>query len=336
MLYYNHMNYLSFFRAVLGEAYLMTWRNKGWWLLGVLAFFLSGTIGYQLATRGMNNLANPVEWMNRWQTVSAGASPWVLFVGQWRLLTSDPASWFTLVGVWLIIGLILFALLCVSAYAVTVLISAVKVREQQGELSFILATREAWFHARTVVAVVILTQFVSNIVLALFSLPVLALTVYSGGILAGIVSVLLYVIYALVMAVLAMWVVLTLVGAILYDLPLFKALRFGWVFFWRHWRLTTGLFLSQVLITVIASFILIVLVSFIVIPVTIIGYLLVANQQYDISQFLPNLILLLTFGGFFVFGSAYTVFQLFSWTLAVLTIQEQGTAWRVSIEEISL
>ncbi len=323
-------------REVFRESLFITWRQKGWWLLGLLAFFLSGSVGYQLIAQSIRNLSEPVEWVNRWQSLSAGASAMDLLRGQWSILMRDPGGWFALVGVWIAIGIVLFVLFSVSVYAVTVILSGIKVREQQGSMDARLSFREAWHHLRSMLAVVILTQIVSNLLLVLFSGPVLSLTVSSGGVLPAVALVLLFIVYIAAIAILAIWVVYTALSIVMYDLPLFKALRMGWIFLWRNWLVSLKLLLAQLAITVVATFLLSVAVSFIVIPVTIAGYILVANAQYDITALLPNLILILTFGGFILFGAVYTFFQLISWALLFLDAQEQGAAISVSIEEIEL
>ncbi len=323
-------------RSVLQEAFAITWRQKAWWFVGLLAFFLSGSLGYQLITQGLSRLVNPVEWVNRWSAVSAGLSPLALLRGQWTLLTTNPSGWFTLVGVWLLIGLVLFFFLFIAAYALTTILSAVKIREEQGMMLFGAALREAWYHVRTVLAVVIIAPIISNLLLALFSGPVLALTMQPGSFFTAIVLMVLFVVYAVLIIALALIVIYTLVAAVMYDLSLVRAIKFAWLFFWRNWLISVLLLLAQIAITLVAALALVIIISFILIPITILGYVLVANQQYDITQFLPNLILLLIMLGFLVFGAAYTVFQLASWALLFLNAQDDGVSVRVSIEEISM
>lgn len=331
MLYLVHMTNTIMLRQVLREAWYLTWRNKSWWALGVLAFFLSGSLGYQLITQGISHLLSPIQWASRWQSVSADVSLWSVFTGQWRLLMTDPAGWFTFVAVWLLILALMLAALFVAVYALTTIVAAVKIREQQGGFVFGLAVREAWYHSRTVLGIIILAQVISNVLLALFSGPVSALML-SGQPLAMVGLVILTAGYLVMMIVLAALAVYAVVAAVMYDLTFIASIRFAWKFFLNHWWSTLKLLVSHLVLTVIVAFIIGLLVALIVIPVTIVGYILVANQQYDITRFLPNLIFLLTIASFLLFGAAFSLFQFVSWCLLFLNAEESGQGIRITVE----
>src|SRR5690606_30761658 len=82
--------------------------------------------------------------------------------------------WFAMLFVWGIIFLVLLLLLAVCSYAAIALISVVKIRQiEQSEDHLFLALREAFLHVKPVVGAVLLVQFLANLLIILFSIPVI-------------------------------------------------------------------------------------------------------------------------------------------------------------------
>ncbi len=82
------------------------------------------------------------------------------------------------------------------------------------------------------------------------------------------------------------------------------------------------MFFIQLFIGVVVFTLALIVIALIIIPIVIIGYFLVSKQIYDLTVFLPQLGLFLMTVFFMVVGSAFNVFQLYSWTFLFMRFKE--------------
>lgn len=307
------MKQTTFFRRLLAESWMITWRNKLWWFFGFLAVFVSGSIGYQLVTRNMYRLAQPELWINRWRWLSE-FHPGVLLSGQWAILTSDPKGWFALLFGWSVVLLVLALLFVCSVFAVAVILSGLKQR-QGAKLELVRAVMEARHHMRALIASVLGVYVISNLIMLAFSIPITVATLNLTGFprtAVYAVCFLLVFLFSLLLSLLSMY---TWMGIVFYDENLKHAFSRAWRFLRTRWIASLIMLITQIVIIVLTTLTLMVAISLVLIPIIIAGYLLVAYEQYDLTQYLPQLVFYAMVAVFTVLGAAYTVFQLASWSL---------------------
>lgn len=310
-----------YFRQIFKEAFQLTWRHKLWWLLGFFALLISSSFSYQVVSQGVSSLTNPIQWWKKWQLWAAGTSPIELFTAQWGILLSDPAGWFRAVFVWTIVLAFAFALLALCIYSIITVISIAKLKQINGMESLLLAVREAKTAFWGVLWAFILAQLVINALILVFSIPVISFggtqNIFAAFLLYGFFV--LFVLCAIAIAALSFYTILFIV---IEEEKLANALILSWALLKRHWVITLEMFLLQTLVGIGVVLLLSLLVSLITIPVTIIGVILVSQQLFDITASLPKLTLfvltLLTFIGI----SAYSMFNLYSWTFLFMRFKE--------------
>lgn len=334
VLYFGHMKQFQFYRSLFGEAFQLTWRYKGWWLVGFLIMLFSGSLGYQMIGQGVGSLLQPELWWSRWQTFSTQLTPSALFSGQWRLLTTDPGSWFSLLFVFVVVSVALFIMISLGVLALTTLISAMKLREQQGVFAFLPSLREAVRHFWPSLGGVVLLQIVSQSLLLLFSVPVASLVLTAPGVWKAAVTALAIFVFALCSIFVALISMYALIAVVVDDLSLGRAIVRSWRLLRRAWLASSLMMLYQFLILFGLSVILVVLTSLVIVPVAIIGFVLVANQQFDFTSMLPIGTFYLLTLLFAVFGAANTVFQICSWCLMYFKLTERNEAADVLVAEI--
>jgi len=316
------MKQKQFFLPILYNAWLMTWKNKLSWLAGLFALFLSGVLGFQVIVQGITGLAQPTFWWARWKAWASGMSPIDFFSGQWNILTTDTTGWLVMFLVWaaILIGLLVLAIL--SIYSITVIISAAKIKFVSKRDDFLLALREAFFHFKSVFWAVVLTQIASSVLVILFSIPVIWLGVNNTSILKLILLLLFFFVFLAVAYSIAMIALYTVMHIVVEDYTLSAAVVGAWNIFKQYWFITLEMFVIQLVIAAAVAILTVIVVGLFAIPIIIIGLIMVSNQMYDISAFLPKLVLYLSIFIMVAVASAYTVFQLLSWSFMFMNIEK--------------
>lgn len=325
MLYCTHMKKqkdIPFIRSLLKESFQLTWAHKAWWFIGFIAVFLTTSIGYQLIFQGIQSIAEPRQWWERWQIWAQGTSPIEFFQAQFSLLTNDPIGWGVAFLVWLIVLVVVAIFYALSVYAITTLISVVKMKRLNGEESLLLAVREAWNHFWGVFWSIILTQLVANAIILLFSIPVIWFGVKQSGVLANgflLGFFLLFLFSTFVLSILALY---TIMYVVVEEEKLSSAIILAWKLFKTHWVISLEMFFIQLMIGLLVFSLAAMLIALVVIPVAVLGYFLVSNQIYDFTVFLPQLALFLITLFFVIVGAAFNVFYLYSWTSLFMRFKE--------------
>lgn len=312
-----------FLRPILVDALKLTWENKAMWFIGLLAFFITGSLGYQLILQGVQSVLQPLQWWERWQNFAQGASAIDIVAGQFQLLFSDPIGWLIASVVWGLILLVLFALYCISAYAITTVIAYAKLQLDEKKTSSLgHAIQEAKHYFWTVFWIILLFQLAANVLILLFSIPVIWFGVTQSGTIATIFLFLFLAIFLVAVFMISMIALYALQYAVVQEEKLGAAIALAWRLFLKHWVITLEMFLIHVLISIAVSLLVIIASSLIVIPVAIIGLILVSNQAFVLSSFLPQLLLILLSILLVVSNVLLNMFQLYSWTFLVTRFEE--------------
>lgn len=308
-------------RAILKDAWSLTMKHKWWWILGFFALMVTSSFGYQIIAQGIASITEPFIWWERWQSWAQGITFSQFMSAQWGILQTNPESWFRAIAIWTAFLAIALGIISFCIYCITVLMSAAKLKQLNGIDSMILALREAkpsfmpafWASALGLIAV--------NVYVLAFSLPVLLFGIDQGVGLTILLNVLfiLFVVGAFVLTSLIMYTILFLVVE---QEKLANAILLSWALFKRYWVVTLEMFVIQFLIGAAVVVVVSLLISLITIPVTIVGAILVSRQIFDLTVFLPQL----TFAVLFIIAitgmSAYSVFNLYSWTFLFMRFKE--------------
>ncbi|MBI4121820.1 MAG: hypothetical protein HY461_00655 [Parcubacteria group bacterium] len=316
------MAQLKLYRSLFGEALHLTWRYKGWWLVGLLILLFSGSLGYQLVGQGVTSLLRPDVWLRRWELFTTQLTPSALLSGQWELLTNAPVSGVSALFIMAVVGLALLVMIALGAVALTALISAMKQREQEGEFSLLRALREALRHFRPALGGVILLQIVSQVLLILFSIPVSAMAAMAPGALKIILTALVLVAFAVLALGIVIVSMYALIAIVVENVGLGRGIMRAGHLLRRAWRQSILLMFYQFVILFGVSLALVIFTSLIVIPLAIVGFVLVAKQQFNFTSLLPMGTFYLLSLLFIIFGSANTMFQVCSWCLMYFKLTE--------------
>lgn len=312
----------GFLVPILKDSFYLTWTHKAWWIVGFFALFLTGSLGYQLIFQGITSLVQPAQWWNRWQTWAQGISPIEFVGGQFSILVSDPRGWFSAVFVWTAVLLVVLVLFSISVYAITTLVSAVKLKVLQGEENIALALKEAKYHFSGVFWTIILMQVVANALILLFSIPVIWFGVNDGGIGSQILLFGSFAIFLVVTFIISMVTFYTIEYIVVQEQKLSESLISAWDLFKKHWVITLEMFFIQILIGVLVTAAVLILISLIAIPVTIVGFILISNNFFDITIYLPRLVLYLLTIISIIAGASISAFQMYSWTFLFMRFKE--------------
>jgi hypothetical protein len=308
-------------RNILADAWRLTWAHKWWWILGFIALMVTSSLGYQIIAQGITSITEPLVWFNRWQLWAQGISPIDFFQAQWTILLKNPESWFRAVFVWTIMLGIFLAGLSLSVYALVTLISAAKLKEINGMDTMILALREAKPSFKGVFGAIVLSLITVNVYVLAFSLPVILFGIDQNIAMTVLLYILFmgFVIGAFIISSMIMYVIQFIVVE---QEKLANAIILSWALLKRYWIITLEMFIIQLAIGILTVSFIFLIVSLITIPVSIVGAILVAQQVYDLTIFLPQLTLFVLFLILITGLSAYSVFNLYSWTFLFMRFKE--------------
>lgn len=321
----------KFLITILKDSWALTWAHKAWWFFGFVALFLTGSIGYQLIFQGAQSLIEPGTWWERWQVWAQGVSPIDFATGQFQILFSDPKGWLAAVFVWTVILLVLLLLFWIAVYSTTMLVSAAKLKQINGSESILLALSEAWLHVKSVFGLVILIQLVSNALILVFSIPVIWFGIAKAGTWSTIFLFLFFFLFLICAFIVTMVSIYSIQYIIMEDDSVSEAVVSGWRLLRKHWVISLEMLLLQLIVVILVAAATLIVVSLITIPVIIIGFFLVSQQIFDLTVFLPKLILYLLSIILFVVGAAYNVFQLYNWSFLFMRFDEIHPKSRIAI-----
>lgn len=266
-----------------------------------------------MVARNVYRLAQPEVWVQRWQWLSH-FNPGVLLSGQWRILTTDPQGWIALVLGWAAVLAVLAVLFFLSIVAFDFLLSAIKLRKGNA-FNFAATVMEIKHHLWPLTLSTLLVYIVSNILLLAFSIPVTMATVMHPGSTQTVIFVLAFGLLFLASVFLSAMAMYTWLAIVFHDYGLKPALIYAWRFLRTHWISTLLLMIIQTVVVVLTMLVLLVAISLVLIPIVIATYLLVAYKQFDLTQYVPQLVFYGLVLIFTLFSSIYTVFQLANWSL---------------------
>lgn len=208
-----------------------------------------------------------------------------------------------------------------SIYSIATLISAAKLKQLNGIDSMILALREAKPSFKGVFWAVVLSLIAINVYLLAFSLPVIMLGINQGFWSTALLYTLflLFAVGAFALSSVIMYVIQFIVVE---QEKLANSILLAWGLFKRYWVITLEMFALQLGFGLLVAGAIFLLVSLITVPVTIVGAILVAQRLFDLTVFLPQLTLFILFLIMIIGLSAYSVFNLYSWTFLFMRFKE--------------
>ncbi len=312
-----------FLRSILKDSFNLSWQYKKMWLVGFVAFFVLGTFGYQLVIQGVQSIVQPTQWWERWEAFSNGISVTDILSGQFQILLNDPYGWLAAVSVWALFLLVLLVIYFISIYALTILVVFAKGKINKKEkISFSLLLQEAKFSVWNVFGLMLLFHLVSNVLIIAFSIPVVWFGVTNQGVASTIFLAIFFGLFLVLAFMLAMIFLYALLSAIVEEKKISDAIISAWSVFKKHWVITLEMFLIQVLVLISSTVIVVLFTSLLIVPVAIIGFLLVSNQIFAVTSFLPQLLLLVLSVALMFVSIFVNMFQLYTWTNLFIRFEE--------------
>lgn len=305
----------EFFRPIFREAWVLTRSHKGWWVFGFLALFLMSSFGYQAVLSGLQVLTNPELLLDTWLQWSVLSDPASLIQGQFETVQSNPSQFFTLSLVWLAVIIGGLAIFLLSVFGVTMVISGAKQYLKTQRMKVAESFQETFFHLKSVTFATILAVILSNVLIVVFSIPVIALGANQATSTNIALLVLLFGVFLAAAFFIAIMSIFTVLGIVLDDYTLSQGIQAAWGILKRHLVVTIEMFLLHVLLAGLLAIGLVLFISLLIVPVAIIGPIFVAAEQFSIAQNLPTIVFALLYLVFAVFGAVFTLFQLLSWSL---------------------
>lgn len=316
------MMYKKFFSPIFRESLKKSWQMKSWWLLGFLSLFVGGSLTYQVTLKGILSLSQPDLWQARWNSWFVQGALWQIVKGQFSVLLADPKAWIVLVFVWLVIlaiGLLMFLL---SSYGVSSIFSAVKIQEKKDTFPFLLV---AWMGKKYVIKtflIIFSLWLLSNAALFVFSIPVVFFGSITGGtsdLLVSVAMIILFVAFSFLFAIISIFATLYV---IVEDMKIFAAYKNAFNLFKRHWLVSIEMGLLQSLFAIVITLLIGIATSLITVPLIIIALAVVSNGSNAIVALLPQFVIYVLLIVSIITGSIFSLFQLYSWGLLFLQIDE--------------
>ncbi|NQU83566.1 MAG: hypothetical protein HQ536_02545 [Parcubacteria group bacterium] len=309
----------SLYRPILKKALELTWRNKFLWVFGFFATFLGSGGVYDVVIKGWQTVGGKAIVKN---FANFTAPPFTIFEGTGTSLVNALGTPGLVAGTALgfILIIALYVLAIASQGGVVYSISEISKRKKVNLREGFSKTMSKFFH---ILGLNLGAKIVIFLLLLVVSLPIILLAGQSD--ILGNVLYFVAFLVSIPLSLIVLFVMLYAVAGILIKkLSLIEALKDGLHILKRHWLIS----LEMALILLGISFLLGLGISLVLlvasVPFLVLGialFLLVGEVGLTI---VVTLALVIFLAAVVVLGSAFTVFQLTSWTLLYMKLSNKG------------
>ena len=300
------------YRSILKQALNLSWKNKYLWFFGLFASLTiaGGTIESQFITQSFGEGVTGSSFAGLESILNAAGIFGAIFIGIPALFSQNIIVILNSITIIILIVALAAAIiwLAISSQAAIVkatkklLNSKKKIQSLEFRESLSEGSKKFW----PVLLLNILIRFLITIAFFISSLPLL-LMIISDSYFFVILYTILFVIFVPVALSLSLIVKYAISYCILEDEPFIKALEKGYDLFKKNWLISLEVGVLLFLITLLSSFVLLVLLTIFVFPLFAAGAIF--------SYFwLIALTVLIAFIVVITFGSLLTTFQISSWT----------------------
>ncbi|MEA3272941.1 MAG: hypothetical protein U9P90_04735 [Patescibacteria group bacterium] len=309
----------ALYRPILKKALELTWRNKFLWVFGFFATFLGSGGVYDVIIKGWNTVGAKALIKN---FANFTAPPFTIFEGTGTTLVNSLGTpglvAGTTLGIILIVGLYVLAIASQggAVYSAGALSKGKKVNLRKG----FDKTISKFFH---ILGLNLGAKIIIFLLLLLVGLPVVLLagqnTAWSNVFyfLAFLVSIPLSLVVLFVM-------LYAVAGIMVKKLPLWIAIKDGLQILKKHWLISLEMALILLGLSVGLGLVVSIALLILSVPFLVLGIalnFLVGEVGLTVIITLALIIFLFTV---IVLGSAFTAFQLTSWTILYMKLSDKG------------
>lgn len=318
-------NSQQLYRAVLRQAFFITIKNKQLWILGFFATFIANAGVYDIALRGVQG------------AVTRGAFR-VLFISQESLVLdvfSMPFSllelgtkFTVLLPIFLFLALIcaVFLWLGVISQGGIIFASSKASRKNApgAKESFRAGSSRFW----PLLGVNLAAKILASLLLSGISIPIFIM-LKSGGLLPTALYFVLFILLVPGALIVSFLGILASAGIITKNLNLWAAIKTAWTQFVKHWLVCLEMafiILGLGILTTAGIILAVLILSVPFVVLAVIASLFAGSEG-------AGFVFLIAFAVLFLLaitvGSAFTTFQIASWTLLYLRFLEKGAVAKI-------
>ncbi len=305
----------KFYRAILKNAWTISWKNKWLWILGFFAAIIGNGSVYEALLRGFNNVS---EGRSVFYTFSEyaeagifGSFSWASFSALWQ---SDPTAFgtglFTLVVALCVIAILITFGVIGQGAVVAGVIGTDQKKKTDFRKSFHVGVEKFWsiLKLNVITKIILLGLLVSLSYLVSF-------IVFNSVAMSLFVYVLAFIVFVILEIIIYFLTIYGITFIILRDVRPLVALRKAWKLFSKHALLNLEMGFLLFLINIIVGFVFIV-VNFIILSPLLVLYLLFLFSGSKLAALIVVMIMIMLFACLMIIvGSWWSTYQLGVWSL---------------------
>lgn len=312
---------MPFYRTILKQAWVLTWRHKYLWWFGIFAALLGNGGEFEILFNKAG--ANPGQALfPSWQRIiSTGIFSRQTLSNIWNLFRHDTLN----LSLVLITGLILLAIglflvwLVVVSQAAIVNNSAAIIRDKKHALRDGLDSGMLNFWPVLILNIII--KAVIYVLLAVISLPIIF---WQGNFSANLFHILALIIMVPVAIILSFIMKYAIAYAVINKSKTAPAIKQSWRLFKNNWLISFEMALMLFLINLLVGLAMVLAILVLAVPFLFLGLVF----YYGFSIVGSWLIAILAFASFLfivvTIGTALAVFQISAWTGLFLELEKKG------------
>lgn len=308
------------YRTILKQALGLSWKNKYLWILGLFASLTiaGGSIEYQFITQSFNQGILNTSYQGLADLLGIAAVFEALYIGIVDLFSQNIIVILNSLSIILLTLTLLFVAIWLAISSQAGLVDMAKKlinpKKKVIDLSLRSAITIGHQHFWPVLGLNILIRLLISAALFVVSLPLLFMMVSNSYVLIGVYTA-LFVIFVPLAVSLSLMVKYAISYKVLEGESTINSLEKGYSLFKKNWLISLETALILFFVTLFSSFLLLIAMTIILLPIFITGLILSINWLTYLALFIAIFVIIM-------FGSFMTTFQITSWTSLYLHLRE--------------
>jgi hypothetical protein len=311
---------MFFYRSLLKQSFLATWKYKHLWLFGLFAAIVagSGSWEYQLLTQNINQNLVDGSYLLFSQLVTVVDLIKNFGLGLVDLFHHDFWTILNALTVLLLSAMILVTFIWLAIVSQTALVDDAKKiltnKKKDLKLSIRDSLTKAAPHFWSVLCLDILAKILVTFIFVIVSLPLLLMVIHDSLILA-IVYTILFVLFIPLSLAVSLFMKYAIAYLILEKKSFVGSIKHAWRLFLNNWLVSVEMAIILFIINFLFSGVIIIVLCLFLLPIFLLGLMFQIN-------WLAITILLLAIIVIAILGSALVTFQTVTWTKLFLSLKE--------------
>jgi len=300
------------YRTILKQAFNLSWKNKHLWFFGLFASLTiaGGSLEYQFITQNFGQGVTNSSYQGLDNLLWLASLGKAICLGIIDLFSQNIIIILNSLSIILLAATLLsvFIWLAISSQAAIVNTSkqiiTSKKKVYSPDLRASLAEGSQYFW--TVLSLNVLIRILISVAFFISSLPLLFMIINESYSFVVIYTI-LFVIFVIIAVSLSLIVKYAISFNVLENTSLVTSLEKGYALFKKNWLISLEVAILLFLISILSSFVLLLIIAITIFPLLITGLVIAANWLTFLMIFIGIMIVIL-------FGSFLTTFQITSWT----------------------